>query len=269
MKLRLAISTCPNDTFMFDALIHGRVDTEGLDFELTMCDIEELNKLASSAEVDVCKISYGVYELIADRFKILNSGSALGRGNGPLLVSRHKMYKDEVRGVRVAVPGFHTTANMLMTKLFGDDYQREAYLFSDIADVILSEECDAGVLIHEGRFTYKQKGLNLVADLGELWDEKTNLPLPLGAIAVNRDLDEQTQCKVDRVLRRSVEFATAHPKASYDFVKQHARELSDEVLESHIELFVNDFSIDLGQTGRQAVIEFLRNFDQSIFVEQQ
>ncbi len=266
MKLRLAISTCPNDTFMFDALIHGRVDTEGLDFELTMCDIEELNKLACSAEIDVCKISYGVYDLIAENFKILNSGSALGRGNGPLLVSRHRMYKDEIKGVRVAVPGLNTTANMLMTSLFGDSYERKAYLFSDIADVVLSDECDAGVLIHEGRFTYQDKGLSLVADLGELWQQKTNLPLPLGAIAVNRSLSEAVQQKIDRVLRRSIEFAMADPKASYNFVKHHARELSDEVLDSHIALFVNEFSVDLGEDGRNAVLGLLSGYDSSIFV---
>lgn len=267
MTLRLAISTCPNDTFMFDAMIHGRIDTEGLDFELVMADIEELNHLAASGKIDVCKISYGVYGLVCKSFKVLNAGSALGRGNGPLLVSRHKMYKDEIGGAKVAVPGLHTTANMLVTKLFGGDFERRPYLFSDIAEVVLSDECDAGVLIHEGRFTYREKGLNLVADLGEEWEKLTSLPLPLGAIVVNRDLDLATQQKVDRVLRRSIEYAFANPKESHDFVKNHARELSDEVLESHISLFVNDFSVDLGADGRRAVLELLPDLDESIFVE--
>ncbi|MFI3265821.1 MAG: 1,4-dihydroxy-6-naphthoate synthase [Rikenellaceae bacterium] len=268
MTLRLAISTCPNDTFMFDALIHKRVDTMGLDFELTMCDIEELNQLADSSQVDICKISYGVYPQLKGRFRILSSGSALGRGNGPLLVSRHRLYKDELEGLKIAVPGLHTTANMLMTRLFGDNFERKPYLFSDIADVVLDDECEAGVLIHEGRFTYKNKGLSLVADLGAEWERVTSLPLPLGAIVVNNELSQEVSQKVDAVLRSSIEYAFASPMASYAFVKSNARELSDEVLKSHIDLFVNEFSVELGDDGRRAVQELLGDKDPDIFLAQ-
>lgn len=167
MKLKLSISTCPNDTFMFDAMLHRRIDTEGLDFDLTMADIEQLNAAALAGEPDVTKLSYASFPLVADRYRILGSGSALGRGNGPLLVSRHKLYPDELRDARIAIPGEHTTANRLLSLFFPEASDKRVYLFSDIADAVLSDECDAGVLIHEGRFTYRGKGLRLVADLGE------------------------------------------------------------------------------------------------------
>lgn len=268
MQLKLAISPCPNDTFMFDAMVHHKVDTEGLEFDLTMCDIEELNSLANSGLVDVCKISYGVYDLLSESYKILNSGSALGRGNGPLLVSRHKIYRDELAGLRLAVPGLHTTANMLINRLFGEITDRRPYLFSDIADVVLSDECDAGVLIHEGRFTYKDRGLRLIADLGVEWEAQTSLPLPLGAIVVRSDMDLALQQSIDRVLRRSIEYAFANPNESYEFVRANARELSVDVLKSHIDLFVNEFSVDLGATGRSAVKALLPSCSDGDFVQE-
>ena len=229
MKLKLSISTCPNDTFMFDAMLHRRIDTEGLDFDLTMADIEQLNAAALAGEPDITKLSYASFPLVADRYRILGSGSALGRGNGPLLV-------------------------------------RRVYLFSDIADAVLSDECDAGVLIHEGRFTYRGKGLRLVADLGEEWEKRTSLPLPLGAIVVSRRLDEQLARTVERVLRRSVEYAFAHPEASAGFVRSHAQELSEEVTKSHIELFVNRHSADLGEEGRRAVVRLLELENEEAFL---
>ena len=173
MKLKLSISTCPNDTFMFDAMLHRRIDTEGLDFDLTMADIEQLNAAALAGEPDITKLSYASFPLVADRYRILGSGSALGRGNGPLLVSRHKLYPDELRDARIAIPGEHTTANRLLSLFFPEASDKRVYLFSDIADAVLSDECDAGVLIHEGRFTYRGKGLRLVADLGEEWEKRT------------------------------------------------------------------------------------------------
>ena len=224
MKLTLNISTCPNDTFMFDAMIHGRIDTEGLEFDLTLCDIEQLNAAAL---------------------------------NGPLLVSRRKIYPDELGDARIAIPGEHTTANRLLGLLYPAAADRRAYLFSDIAEAVLSDECDAGVLIHEGRFTYRDKGLRLIADLGEEWEKRTALPLPLGAIVVSRRLAPDTQRTVDRVLRRSIAFAFENPSASAGFVRQYARELSEEVTRQHIELFVNTYSLDLGEEGRKAVMRLL------------
>ena len=268
MKLKLNISTCPNDTFMFDALVHGRVDTEGLEFEVKLSDIEELNREALEGTADVTKLSYAVVPEVLDRYKVLHSGSALGRGNGPLLVSRHKLWPEEMDShVRVAIPGLHTTANRLLGVLFPEVVDRRVYLFSDVAEAVMSDACDAGVLIHEGRFTYPKLGLQCVADLGERWERLTGLPLPLGAIVVSRQLPEPIQRAVDRVLRRSIEYAMAHPAASADYVRRYARELSDEVTRQHIELFVNNFSVDLGDEGRRAVCRLLdRNDSEAIFV---
>ena len=266
MKLRLSISTCPNDTFMFDAMIHRRIDTEGLEFEPTLCDIERLNAAAFRVSADITKLSYAVVPKVIDRYKILNSGSALGRGNGPLLVSRHKIYPDELRDARIAIPGEHTTANRLMDLLYPEAENKRAYLFSDIAEAVMSDECDAGVLIHEGRFTYRDKGLKLIADLGEEWEKRTMLPLPLGAIAVSRSLDQKTQRTIDRVLRRSIAFAFENPSASAGFVRQYARELSEDVVRRHIELFVNAYSLDLGEEGRRAVVRLLELENEEAFV---
>lgn len=266
MLLRLSISTCPNDTFMFDALIHKRIDTEGLDLELKMSDIENLNGDAIKSIPHISKISYAVYPLIADRYTILNSGSALGRGNGPLLVSRRAIYPDEMHDATVAVPGMHTTANLLMERLFPDVRRKKPYLFSDITEAVMSGECDAGVLIHEGRFVYEKHGLRLIADLGVEWEKETGLPLPLGAIAVSNEIDDYTKIKIDRVIRRSIEYAMANPKDSFPFVKTNARELDDDVIAEHIDLFVNDYSINLGDEGRKAVRELLGISEKTIFV---
>lgn len=266
MKLRLSISTCPNDTFMFYGLVGKRVDTEGLEFDLTLADIQQLNLGAIAGEPHITKMSYAVYPQVESQYRISNSGSALGRGNGPLLVSRRKIYPDEAPGVRIAVPGRHTTANLLMERLFPGGGERGEYLFSDIAEAVLSGECDAGVLIHEGRFLYKSLGLQLIADLGVLWEKETAMPLPLGAIAVSRELDGRTQKKVERVVRRSVEYALANPREPERFVKQYAQEMDDKVIESHIELFVNSWSVDLGDQGREAVKKLLGTDNDDIFV---
>lgn len=252
---------------MFDALIHKRVDTEGLEFELKMADIEELNGDVLAGVPHVSKISYAVFPLISGKYTILNSGSALGRGNGPLLVSRHRIYPDEMRDVKLAVPGLHTTANLLMERLFPEACEKKPYLFSDITEAVMSGECDAGVLIHEGRFVYAKHGLQLVADLGVEWENKTGLPLPLGAIVVSNELDDNLKAKVDRVVQRSVEYAMANPKDSYPFVKNNARELDDEVIAQHIALFVNRHSLDLGNEGRRAVKVLLGIEEDNIFVK--
>ncbi|MDD3108968.1 MAG: 1,4-dihydroxy-6-naphthoate synthase [Alistipes sp.] len=265
MKLKLNISTCPNDTFMFDALVHGRIDTEGLAFDLHLADIEELNQAALHGEPDLTKLSYAVMPQLLGHYKILHSGSALGRGNGPLLVSRHRLYPDELHDATVAIPGEHTTANRLLSLLYPQVQRKRVYLFSDIAEAILSEECDAGVLIHEGRFTYREKGLQQVVDLGCEWERQTGLPLPLGAIAVSTRLDLAVQQQVDRVVRRSVEYAFAHPEASADFVRHYAQEMSEEVTRRHIDLFVNPYSIDLGAEGKEAVCRLL-TCNEEVFV---
>ena len=258
MKITIHISTCPNDTFMFDALIHRRIDTEGLEFEIHLTDIEELNESALQARADVTKCSYAVVPQIADKYQVLNSGSALGRGNGPLLVSKKTFDKANLGGLAVAIPGELTTANLLLRNLFPEITDKREMLFSDIIPAVAEGKADAGVLIHEGRFVYGEKGLSLIADLGLEWETRYGgLPLPLGAIAVRRSFPEELKQKIDRLVKKSVEYAFENPKKSYIFIKQHARELDDAVIQSHIGLFVNRYSVDLGKEGRQAVMGLL------------
>jgi len=258
MRLTLGFSTCPNDTYIFDAMVHGRIDTEGIEFELMMTDVEELNRYAFAAEIDITKISYHAYAYIADSYTLLNSGSALGFKNGPLLISKYKVYPDEINNLKIAIPGKYTTANLLLGIAYPDHKNKKEYLFSDIEDVVLSGEMDAGLIIHENRFTYQQKGLKKVADLGEFWETKTGLAIPLGGIVVNRKLSTAIQQKVDRIMKRSVEFAFENPKASYPFVKHHAQAMDDTVMQSHIELYVNEFTRELGTEGRKAVERLYR-----------
>lgn len=250
MLLKLHISPCPNDTFMFDAMINRRVDCEGLEFDVEYHDIEELNDGVLRGVADVSKISCAVLPSIADRYRLLDAGAALGRGNGPLLVRRKGM-REPIK--RIAVPGLRTTANLLIERLFPEISERTPMLFSQIAEAVERGEFDGGVLIHEGRFVYHRRGLELVADLGEEWERCTALPLPLGGIVAKRGLDDEVVWRIERVLRRSIEYAFANPMVSREYVKSHAQELDDEVIESHITLFVNNFSLSLGGEGREAV----------------
>lgn len=266
-KIRLNFSTCPNDTFMFDALVNGKIDCKGVSFDYYMCDIEELNNIAISSDVDVTKLSYAAYPLIKDRYKLLRAGSALGYGSGPLLVSKHKIYPDELKDIVVGLPGEHTTASKLLNIFFPEIHSKKYYLFSDVSTAILDGEIDAGVLIHEERFSYKDKGLSLVADLGEEWDRHFHLPIPLGAIAVNRTVSSDLQLVINDLISESIKFAFANPLSSREFVKCHARELSDETINSHIDMFVNKFSLDVGEEGRESVKNLINILDdESIFI---
>lgn len=252
-KLTLGFSTCPNDTFIFDAMIHQKIDTEGLNFDVVMGDVEELNLEAFKGKIDITKLSYHAYAHIANEYKLLTSGSALGRGNGPLLISKKKIYPDEVADLSVAIPGKNTTANLLFSIFYPTVKKKTEYLFSDIEDVVLDEEVDAGVIIHENRFTFQEKGLKKVVDLGELWERKTGSPIPLGGIVINRNIDLETQQRVNRVLMRSIQFAFDNPAESYNFVKQYAQEMEDDVIRKHIELYVNSFTLKLGEEGEKAI----------------
>lgn len=248
--LRLSISPCPNDTFMFDAIVNGRIDCEGLSFEVEYHDIEELNCGVEACEPDISKISCAVLPAIKQHYRLLDSGAALGRGNGPLLVRRKG---DEGQICHILVPGEHTTANALVGRLFPQIECREPMLFSEIAEAVERGDADAGVLIHEGRFVYERRNLELVADLGVEWERQTDLPLPLGGIVIKRELGDDVRLKFERVLRRSIEYAFANPLISREFIKAHAQEMEDDVIEKHIALFVNDFSLSLGEQGRRAI----------------
>ena len=248
-RLSLHISPCPNDTFAFDAIINGRIDHD-FDLAVEYHDIEVLNEGVLRGEPDISKISYAVYPLVAEQYALLDSGSALGRGNGQLLVRR----KGETGKIRtVASPGLNTTANALLRRYFPEVEEVQQMLFSEIAAAVERGDVDAGVLIHEGRFVYERRNLELVADLGKLWESETNLPLPLGAIIIKRELGEELISKFDKLLSKSVRYAFANPLVSRDFVKEHAQELEDDVIEKHISLFVNDYTISLGEEGQKAV----------------
>jgi 1,4-dihydroxy-6-naphthoate synthase len=253
MKLSLGFSPCPNDTFIFEALVHGRVDTEGLSFDWFLADVEELNHRAMEGTVDVTKMSFHAYALAASNYLILDSGSALGRNNGPLVVSRHKMYPDELDNALIAIPGKYTTANLLFSIFWPGASRKREYLFSDIPEAVMSGEADAGLIIHETRFTYLSLGLQKVADTGEYWEKMTGLPVPLGGIVVNRSVSEDIAGKVSRSIRRSIEYARADPSASIDFIRRHAREIDSKVTKDHISLYVNEFSLSLGQEGKAAI----------------
>lgn len=255
MKLSLAFSPCPNDCFMFDAIVHRRIDLDGLEFGVTLADIEALNQSAFDEAVDVTKLSFHAYAYCADRYVLLDAGAALGRNCGPLLISKRPLTSEEVAagGLRIAIPGKYTTANFLCGLAFPRATGRTPMLFSDIEAAVLDGRVDAGVIIHENRFTYGARGLRKVIDLGEWWEQETGAAIPLGGIVVRRGLGADIAARVNAVMRRSVEYAFAHPEASADFVREHAQEMSPDVMRRHIELYVNDYSIDLGPEGRRAV----------------
>ena len=253
MKLTLGFSPCPNDTFIFEAMVHGRIDTEGTEFDWFLADVEELNRRAMDGSVDITKMSFHAYALAATNYLILDSGSALGRGNGPLVVSKRRIWPDELHDAVIAIPGQNTTANLLFSIFWPAAKKKREYLFSDIPEAVLSGEADAGVIIHETRFTYRSLGLQKVADTGELWEEMTGLPLPLGGIVINRRIDAETAGKVNRIIRRSIEYAIENPSRSVDFIRKNARETDADVTREHIKLYVNDLSLSLGKEGREAI----------------
>lgn len=251
--MTLGFSTCPNDTFIFDAMVNGKIDTEGLEFDCILADVEELNRRAFESKSDITKISYHAYAYIAGQYLILNSGSALGHNNGPLLIGREVIPLDEAEGYRIAIPGKYTTANLLLGIALPGAKNKKEYLFSEIEDAVLSGEADAGLIIHENRFTYESKGLKKIADMGEYWESKTHSPIPLGGIAVKRTLPSEVAMAVDRVLARSVEYAFTNPSSSWDFVRKYAASMEKDVIERHISLYVNEYTRNLGEVGKKAV----------------
>ena len=254
MNLSLGFSPCPNDCFMFDAIVNRRIDLEGLAFTVRMEDVEALNKAAFAGDVDVTKLSYHAYAYCADRYALLDAGSALGRNCGPLLIANRAISPREVAAgeLRIAIPGKYTTANFLLGLAFPAAHNKTELVFSDIEGALLRDEFDAGVIIHENRFTYEEKGLRKIVDLGELWERDTGAPIPLGGIVISRALPDEVKRAVNRLVRRSVEYAFAHREASLPFVRAHAQEMREDVMYRHIDLYVNEYSVDLGADGRRA-----------------
>lgn len=251
--LSLAISPCPNDTFIFDALIHNRIDLDGLKFNYQLHDVETLNNMAITGGIDMIKVSFFTYLMLQKNFVLLDSGSAMGFGNGPLLISKKNYSLEDMPRLTVAIPGRYTTANMLFRIASPGVKKKEFMLFSDIEDAILTGKVDAGVIIHENRFTYEQKGLKKVLDLGQYWEQVTGSPIPLGGIIARKGLGYNTINKLNRIMFRSVEYAMKHPDDAMPFVREHAREMDEEVMKKHIHLYVNENTLSLGTGGKVAL----------------
>ncbi len=254
-ELTLGYSPCPNDTFIFHALVHGVVSAEGVRFRERLEDVETLNRLAARGELDVTKISYGAAPGLLADYVLLRSGGALGRGCGPLIVARKPFSREELAGKRIAIPGRNTTANLLLRLYAPDAAPGLERVYSEIMPAVECGEVDAGLIIHESRFTYPRHGLTKVVDLGEWWEQATGLPIPLGGIMVRRALGEETIRRVDDAIRRSVEHAFAHPADWRDYVRAHAQEMDDAVARQHIDLYVNRHSVDVGEEGERAIRE--------------
>jgi len=251
--LTLGYSPCPNDTFIFYALTHGRIPLEGLRVEERLEDVETLNRLALKGTLDLTKISYHALGHLRRDYALLKSGGALGRGCGPLVIASSETSMEGLRGKRIAIPGQLTTANLLL-QLFGEGYENVLILpFDRIMEAVKGGDAAAGVIIHESRFTYRDHGLVQVLDLGAWWERTTGLPIPLGGILARRSLGASLIRTIDRAVRQSVEYALARPEEPKAYIKTHAQELSDQVTASHISLYVNDFSLDLGEEGVGAV----------------
>jgi 1,4-dihydroxy-6-naphthoate synthase len=257
MKLTLGFSPCPNDTFIFDALVNKKIDTGDLEFEVFMEDVETLNRLALQEKLDITKISYGVLPRILPAYRVLDAGGALGKGVGPILVSVKPIEPQRVPELSIALPGIHTTAHLLFNLAFPEAMKKVFMLFSDIEDAVLSGETDLGVLIHENRFTYEKKGLHKVVDLGEFWEQNTQYPIPLGGIVMNRQYDLNLMNTINTLIRESLEYSRKSYPALSSFVKQNSQEMDEQVMRNHIDLYVNNYTSSLGSEGRAAVWKLL------------
>lgn len=256
MKLTLGFSPCPNDTFIFDALVNNKIDTGEFTFEVIPEDVETLNQLALKNTLDISKVSYGVLSLLLDNYLVLNSGSALGSGVGPLLIANKEIPGEEIRDHIIAIPGEHTTAHMLFTLAFPDAKNKTFLRYNEIEDFVLSSNA-AGVIIHENRFTYQQKGLKKIIDLGEFWEKKTQSPIPLGGIVAKRNINPAVLKKVNALIKQSIEYSFSNYPTITDYVRKHSQEMEEDIMRKHIDLYVNDYSIELGEKGKNAIWQML------------
>lgn len=252
-KLTIGFSPCPNDTFIFDALIHHKIDTEGLAFDVYLGDVEDLNQKAFNNELDITKLSYHAYGYLTNNYVLLDAGSALGAGCGPLLITKPTTPHSSFSTLKIAIPGKYTTANFLLSIAHPEATNKVEMLFSDIEDAVLSGKVDAGLIIHENRFTYQQKGLEKIIDLGEYWEKTTSSLIPLGGIVMKRSLPTETIHKVNRLLRKSIEYAFENPDSPLAYMQCHAQEMDKKIMMQHVDLYVNKYSIDLGDEGKSAI----------------
>jgi 1,4-dihydroxy-6-naphthoate synthase len=252
MKFSLAFSPCPNDTFIFDALVNQKIDTQGISFEVFLEDVQTLNEWAIQGKMDFSKISYGVWSKVQYQYHLLNSGGALGKGVGPLLITKPGNFS-RVTEMTIAIPGENTTAHLLFSLAYPNARKKVFKVFHEIENAVLNGEVDAGVIIHENRFTYESRGLEKIIDLGAYWEETQQLPIPLGGIIAKKNIDPAIIQQVDALIKQSIEYAFANYPTIAPYVSEHSQEMSEEVMRQHINLYVNNFSLDLGAEGLQSV----------------
>jgi 1,4-dihydroxy-6-naphthoate synthase len=260
MKLTLGFSPCPNDTFIFDALVNKKIDTEGFDFDVVLEDVQTLNKWALEAKLDITKLSYGVLPLVLDNYVLLNSGSALGRGVGPLLIKNDEVRMTNVEDCLIAIPGENTTAHLLFSLAYPKAVNKIFLRYDEIEDFVLLGK-GLGVIIHENRFTYEEKGLKKIIDLGDYWEKETGNAIPLGGIVISRNIEIAAQQKINSLIKKSIEYAFSNYPVLNDYIRMHAQEMSEDVMRKHIDLYVNDYSIDLTTEGKNAVLKLVAVYD--------
>ena len=253
MKLTLGFSPCPNDTFIFDAMVNSKIDTMGIKFDYVMEDVETLNNWAEVGKLDITKLSYNTFIHTVNQYALLHSGSALGEGVGPLLVSKQPLDLSKIDTYKIAIPGFKTTANLLFTLAFPQAKNKTELVFSEIEAAVLNGDYDAGLIIHEGRFTYQQKGLTKLIDMGDWWERTTHAAIPLGGIVIRRSFDKEICTIVDRIIKESLVYSWKHYPELSPFIKENAQEMEEEVMRKHINLYVNEYTTDLGEKGRCAI----------------
>jgi len=253
----IGISPCPNDTFIFYALLNKKIDTLGLDFNVVFEDVSALNKMAFDDTLDITKLSYHTYAYVREHYKLLESGSALGNNCGPLLIAKRQLTDEEILNGSVAIPGKYTTANFLLKYKYPSIEKIKTFLFSKIEDAVLTGKTDMGLIIHENRFTYQDKGLIKIADLGEYWEQTTQLPIPLGGIVIKKSIEESISISIDRLIAQSIEYAYENEHEVLTYCQQYAQEMDFNVMKSHIGLYVNEYSLKLGQKGKKAINHLL------------
>jgi len=269
-KLSIAYSSCPNDTFIFNGLVHELFNTPGLEFDVTLADVETLNKRAKNAVYDITKLSFAAFGSVRDKYRLLKVGAALGRGCGPLIISCSEKQLSSKENPVISIPGFGTTAYHLLRLYLNDQIQESgrdinpeiiSMPFEKIMPHLLEGKSDFGVIIHEGRFVYENMGFHLICDLGKWWEEKTLLPIPLGCIAVKKYIGKELSQKIEELIKQSIQYARNNPDAGYEYIKKNAQELDDDVIDQHIDLYVNEFTENLGTQGEEAVRVF---FDKTV-----
>lgn len=257
-KFSFAFSPCPNDTFMFEAIVNKRIDLRGYEFNIHLDDVSQLNQSAAKGQFDISKISYNAYSLVSEQYQLLKSGSALGHNCGPLLIAKSEIAREDLKNCSVAIPGANTTANLLLSLAFPEIKNKQEYIFSEVEDALVRGDVDLGLIIHENRFTYEERGLVKIQDLGEYWEFTTHCPIPLGGIAVRRSLPQDVKQDIEDILRDSIQFAFAHKEVVQPYISSHAQEMDEKVMQSHIDLYVNQQSIILDVPAKQGIERLIK-----------